>query len=371
MSPNANEPIDLANAESWCGIRPGMSRAEVTRILEGAEVALCEDDDDSHWVLASGEEWAMELRFAPEGENLLRQIVVDHDECRWAGRAVLGRPLHEVIAAIGSDTAQGAGWRPEDANANLGIDELQPPGPGPFTDEALLDGGTLWLPRRNLGLIMCGGTVSEVAWRMPDFVPRERVGPFTEAQRKLSADPDLDATLRKSWVAQNPATVTPARPWTPAQRLVTLLFVAALGYLGWLSWEETQRWQNFVTLPAKLLSIEEPSNPRGIPRYRLSYLDPAGEPQTAVLERGEFYISPREIGEEVQIAYSAKPPARAMGLARTRDAAFIRYTPWFIGVVAVYIILFTIAGFLRRLQRPAAEPKSGPPNLPMPPGLQG
>lgn len=155
------------------------------------------------------------------------------------------------------------------------------------------------------------------------------------------------------------------------QRLVTLLFVAALGYLGWLSWEETQRWQNAVTLPAKLVSIDQPADPHKIPRYRLSYLDPAGEPQTAILERGEFYISPREIGEEVQIAYSAKEPPRAIGLARMRDAAFIRYTPWFIGVAAAYIILFTIAGFLRRMQPEAAETKSKQPNLPMPPGLQG
>lgn len=353
------DKIDLSTATTWRGLRPGMTRAEATHVLEAAKAEISDEDaNDAGWLLVHAEEWGMELRFEEGGEQRLRQIVLDDWECTWGGREFCNRPLHEALITLG-DAARDAGWRAEDA-VNQPFDDLEPSF-GSFADEDLLGEGTVWLRQRGLGLVMCDGTVNEVVWRRPEDVPTQLVGPVTEAQRETTKRSDLADHLSNVRVDRRLATSKAASASNPAQKLLTLLLIVALGYVGWLGFQETQRWQTAQMLTGKLDSIDKATRAPWIDRYNIQYTDPAGRPQTASVERGGFYVPPNEKGEETQIAYLAGDPPRVKGPAHARDSAFLEYVPWFIGVAAIYMVLWSIAGFVGRLRRKAAAAQpSGP-----------
>lgn len=365
MPESSSPPIELSTGEPWRGLKPGMPRADALRVLEAAGAKTSDDANDPGWLIATADEWGLELRFEESGEQRLRQIALDDWEAVWLDREVGGKPLHEVLATIG-DAAVGASWRAEDA-VNAAFDDLQPPGAGPFTDEALLGEGTLWLPRRNLGLVMCEGAVNEIVWRRQEDVPVQFAGPLTDAQRQFTTQPDFEEQLRKRWASQRLTTATPSNP---LQTVLTLLLAATLACIGWLGFQEVQRWQHAQTLAGQLVSIEKATRKPWIDHYTIKYKDPTGRPQTAVLEHGEFYIAPRETGEETQVCYLAGDPPRVKGPARARDSAFIDYVPWAIGAGATYLVLWCAAGFVWRLKRasappvPPASPSAPPPFMP-------
>ena len=293
MPDSSSSPIELSTGEPWRGLKPGMTRADATRVLEEMGAKTSDDANDPGWMIATADEWGLELRFEESGEQRLRQIALDDWEAVWRGREIGGKPLHEVLATIG-DAAVGASWRAEDA-VNTAFDDLQPPGAGPCADETLLGEGTLWLPRHHLGLVLCEGAVNEIVWRRPEDMPTQFAGALTDAQKQFTAQPDFEEQLRKRWASQRLTTATPSNP---LQTILTLLLVATLAYIGWLGFQEMQRWQHARTLTGQLVSIEKATRKPWIDRYTIKYKDPTGRSQTAVLEHGEFYIAPREAGEE-------------------------------------------------------------------------
>jgi len=347
-------PIELSTGEPWRGLKPGMPRAEAVAVLTAANASLSDDANDPSWLVATTEDWGLELRFEESGEQRVRQIALDDWEWVWAGEEIAGKPLHTALAAMGAD-ARDARWRPEAAMTNA-FDDLAPVGPGPFADEALLADGTLWLPRRGLGLVMCEGALNEAVWRRAEDVPKEFAGPLTDAQREFTKQPDFEQKLRARWRAA-------ASPSNPVQTVLTLLLVVALSWIGREGFREMQRWQHAQLLTGKLVAIEKATKKPWIDRYVVRFTDPRGHAQMATLEHGEFYIAPSEPGEETQVAYLDGDPPRAKGPARARDAAFLEYVPWAVGAFAIYVVLWTTAGFISRLLRS----KPGPASAPRPP----
>ncbi len=363
--PDQPEPaIELSTGEPWRGLKPGMPRADTLRVLEAAGAKTEDDDTDPGWVLATAEEWGMEMRFTEDGVQALRQIVLDDWECVWAGQEIANRPLHEALAVLG-DAASGASWREEDA-VNMPFDDLEPAGEGPFTDVDLLREGTLWLPQRGLGLVMCDGAVNEIVWRRPEDVPTQFVGTVTEEQKQITKRPDLAEHLRKQWLQHRKSVQTASA--NPIQRILTLLLVVALGTIAWRGWKETQLWQAARVLPGNLVSVEKATKKPWRDRFVIKYSDPTGRPQTATLQSGDFYVSPREIGEEVQLRYAAGDPPRVAGPREASDMAFVRFVPWGIGAGAIYLVLWSAAGFAWRLKCAAARSKPpAPPAKPASP----
>lgn len=357
--------FDLSTGEPWYGLRPGLSRAEATRILEttGAEAAY--DDEKPDRMMADGTDWCLELRLAETGEQRIRQLTLDDWNFVWRGQDISNRPLHEVLAVLG-DAGRDALWRPEDAGA-APFEDLQPLGPEPIEDESLLDTGTLWLRPLGIGLVMCSGKVNEVVWRPPQDVPTHFAGPVTEAQKQLSADPDVEAKIRAKWMKSSPVTSTPPNP---LQRIVTLLHVVAFITLGFLAFRDAQYWHQAPTITGQLASIEKATKKPWIDFYVIEYQDAAGQTRTARLRSGEFYVPPQKIGEETQVFYLDGRPPRVKGPAHARDAAFIDFVPWFILAGASYLVLWVIADFVWRLKRAsaaaAAPPSSSTPNPPAP-----
>jgi hypothetical protein len=360
----AKKSIDLSSAETWNSLRPGMMRSEVVRALEAAGAEISEDDTDPEWMLAMWDEGGFELFFAGEGEQPLRQIILDDEESLWGGQEIIGEPLHKALAVIG-DAASGAGWRPECA-ADERFADLNPSTAGPFADESLLDEGTLWLPRRNLGLVMCSGMVNVVIWRRPEDFPRQLVGSVTEAQKQITARPDCEEYLRKR-VSEISSAQTVSEKNSGAQNWLILAFLLVLALLGWQAFLEHERWQTAGRVLGKVTGIVETPGKLTSKAFRVSFPDRQGVQHTVDLEPGEFYVAPTAVGEEVELAFVEGNPPRVMGLSRVRDAAFLRYVPWFIAAAAGYTILAIALRFVER-QRRAQEGVVVTPVLPGPGG---
>src|SRR5437868_6636468 len=140
-----DSPLDLSKLDHWCGLRPGMTRAEVRAVLVAA--GLDPDGDASDAESLDIYDWGMELRFIAGDTGRLRQISLDDDETRWAGQPLIGMPLGTALRTLGA-AGDAARWRPDEP---FDLTDLGPPKPGPFSDEALLREGTVWLPSLRIG----------------------------------------------------------------------------------------------------------------------------------------------------------------------------------------------------------------------------
>ena len=354
--------FDLAQPEAWCGFRPGMSRAEAMAGLQrlGAEV----DGHGEENLAAQVHGREMEFWFATDGSERLRQLSVEAEEIHWNGQPLLDARVDDALRAL--EPHGPALWEPHDA---IGLPFRAPSAAPqtPPTDEELLSEGTIWLPERGLGLVICEGAVIGVAWREARDLPAQFAGPVTEAQRALSRRPDLEDYLRGKQAAE----IRVEQRKNPLRLLrgaVTVLAFVALAMIGRRGFEDTRLWAQAPALPGKLLAFERgprkefrdylpPPFSKLIPAgkrvdtdlYRVEFLDPAGVRREAVLEPAEFYVSPQEIGEEVQVIYAEGEPPRVHGPSRARDAAFIDYVPWAICVGALWLLAQILIGVLPRL----------------------
>jgi hypothetical protein len=357
-------PLDLAKLDAWFGVRPGMARAQVLAALQqqGVEAEAYGEDN----LTATTDEWEMEFHFAKDGSERLRQLSIDGEEILWAGRPLMGARVDDALRTL--EPRGAAMW---EANDSIG-DPFPAPDGGPrrpVPDEELLEESTIWLPERGLGLVICDGEVFGVAWRATQDLPAQFDGPVTEVQRELSRRPDLEDYLRDKRTERN-RIATPKDPVAPLRTTLTVLTLAALAAVGRLGIMEGQLWKQAPTLTAKLVAIEQvpmkqfreyvppalrwvvpPSRPVIVEGYRVEFLDPHGQRQEVVLERGELYVPPRETGEEVPVAYVDGDPPRVKGLSRARDSEFLEYMPWAIAIGAVYLIVQFVLGLLPRALR--------------------
>jgi hypothetical protein len=87
----------------------------------------------------------------------------------------------------------------------------------------------------------------------------------------------------------------------------------------------------------------------------MEYTDPHDRPREVRLEPAEFYVPPREIGEEMDLIYLDEEPPRVKGPARARDAAFLKHVPWAICIGAMWLLAHFALSFVPtawRLLRP-------------------
>jgi hypothetical protein len=327
MSTLANPEFDLSRLPTWRGLRPGLPRAEVSKILERTGRQEAENPSDPESLAV--DEWGTELQSDEEGDQRLRQIELDDEQYHWNGRAVLGQPLHLALEAFG-DAAREAGWRPENAVDSL-LDDLEPIDPGPYHDQHLLDHGTLWLPVVRIGLVMQHGLVQELVWRDAADIPRQTVSPVTEAQLAISRRADLQSYLR-FW--------RPERRMNNVQRILTGAFVLAVIGIGVFAFQLQQHWSAAPAAKARVTALKIATNSA----YDVEFTDTDGKSQTATLHARDFYVPPSEVGQEVEIRYLPTEPIQVRGPARAQDSAFVTCFPWAIAATGIYGVLFWLAG---------------------------
>lgn len=322
----------------------GASREDVLRRLaeRGAQGEAELDDDD----LLVVDDLEVELKF--DKFQRLFEITAESERLTLAGHAVIGARLHEVVDRLRVSDSQTL-WTPEaddedddedDATAQSGV-------PKKPSDEELIIGGTLWIPRLGLGLELWRGEILCVRMRQPADVPREGVGPLTPAQRTLLARPDLSDSLAVE-------TSAPKRPPNRLQQVLTLAMIAAMGWLVWTAIEYQRKWSASPTAEGEVVAVQPPPPDPFPDEITVAYRVDGKEYQT-VFGVADVYMT-RAVGDKVDVRYLPGAPDKPMGPARVNDAAFLKFVPWGIGIVGAYLalqLLISIAGsILRATSRP-------------------
>ena len=161
-------PLDLAALEDWQGVRPSMRRAEVVTAMEqrGFKTATSSDNN----LTATTDAWELEFTFTKNGTERLRQIAIDGEEILWNGQPLIGVRLDDAWRTVGSPT--NAVWEANDAMADP-FPEIDGEPLNPRNDEELIGEGTVWLPDRGLGFVVCEGEVCGVVWRATADLPKQ------------------------------------------------------------------------------------------------------------------------------------------------------------------------------------------------------
>jgi len=264
---------------------------------------------------------------------VLREILVEDDRLRFASLPVIGKRLHDVVQLLKVDDSETL-WRLErDDEESQRSSAIFPE--FPTTDEMLLSCGTLWIPALGLGLGLVRGEIATVRLRKPEESPKSGLGSLTPAQRDLSSRQDLPIYL--------------LRPHDPVSRGVNFVQVflgvalaAALGLLFWRGFDYQRRWNEAHVVEGKVIEVEPPGEP--FPRdLTVAYRDQTGDEHRVVFHPADVYVV-RAVGERVDVRYLPEAPDQPLGPARFRDAAFLKYTPWGIGIVAAYLALQVVVG---------------------------
>ena len=358
-------PLDLPALEDWQGVRPGMQRAEVVTAMEQRGFKTATSNDNN--LTATTDAWELEFTFTKNGTERLRQIAIDGEEILWNGQPLIGVRLDDAWRTVGSPT--NAVWEANDAMADP-FPEIDGEPLNPRNDEELIGEGTVWLPDRGLGFVVCEGEVYGVVWRATADLPKHFAGPLTPTQRELSKRPDLEDHLRMKRAKRYKLEVK-KDPLSAVRTLVTITTVAALAWVGKLGFEESLVWNQAQTLQAKLIAEEQvpmkqfrdylppalrwvvpPGKSVIVDAYRVEYIAPETEAiGQVVLERGELYVPPQDPGDEVPVAYVAGNPPRVKGLSRARDSAFVEYVPRAIAISALWLLIHFALSFLPSVLR--------------------
>ena len=303
----------------------GSERNLVLRQLQDAGIDVDLDEDEPELYV---EDMDTELIFTTETPPRLREIVVEDERARFGPLPVLGERVHK-LADLLQVPAEDTLWRiePEDGRP---IPESGPASMSP-SDEQLLDEGTLWFTTLGIGLGMVRGEVTTLRIRKPEGSPKRGNGPLTEAQRALSQRADLPTYLLRPLRGEK-------RPGGCLQSLATLALIAALGWLVWNALLYQQRWNNAPVVEGVVTDVQPPP-PEPFPNdFTIAYQDEAGNPHQVVLHVADVYAT-RNVGDKVEIRYLPGAPDQPLGPARYRDAAFLKFVPWGVGILAAYCVL--------------------------------
>src|SRR5258708_1615724 len=193
-----DSPLDIASADNWFGLRPGMTGDQALERLKALGIADA-DNDDEYFCTTIGDV-GLDFWFESEGAKRLRQISADSGEILWKGKPLLDARVDDALRAM-EPLSRAPMWDANDAVGNPFPKAGMVP-TGPFPDERLLEEGTIWLPDRGLGLAVCNGEIIGITWREPREIPAQLAGPVTETQRQLSKRSDLGDYLRKTRTAR-------------------------------------------------------------------------------------------------------------------------------------------------------------------------
>jgi hypothetical protein len=335
---------DLWSVELGRGIgviELGATRDEVAcRLAEKNIVLEGEAEDDRLWI----EELDAELRFKTTQPPVLWEILVEDDRLRFASLSVIGKRLAEIVDLLGVSDAETL-WRLE-RNDESGAENGALVPEFPTTDNMLLDRGTLWIPTLGLGLGMAGGEITTVRLRKPEESPKRGLGPLTPAQRELSARQDLSGyLLRRGRPISRRASVVPGALGSALAAALALLFWEAIGY--------QRQWNNAPVVEGRVIAVKPPG--ATFPdEFTIAYRDLTGGEHQVVFKPADVYVL-REVGEKVEVRFLPETPDQPLGPARVRDAAFLKYAPWGIGIVAVYLVLQLSAAAIGRMMPRTTE----------------
>jgi hypothetical protein len=333
------------NEEDWI-VLPGhgmgpfefdLDRETIIERIEAAELKYDLDEADPSVIEFIDEEVILVL--SEDAPHRLLQIDVLDDRVRIEDQAVIGRRPHELVDAWGLTDSETL-WTVDPA-INDPLSKTAEETAGSVNDQKLLTNGTLWIPAKRVGLKLYHGEIEELLLRSVELVPSRGVGSLTAEQRELLGRRDLTEALQ-------PPPSPGSRLAGTLQRLLTLAALITGGIIFWQGMQFQQRWNNSTEVEGTVTAVNPPP-PAAFPdELTVEYQDKTGKTHQVVWKRADVYVT-REVGEKVAVHYLDEAPDKPMGPARVRDAAFLIYMPYGIGVMAAYVVLMVLVGLLGKL----------------------
>ena len=96
-----DSPVDLAKLDAWCGVRPGMTRAQVQEEMKRRGVDL-EDYGSADSLTATTDDWELGLDFTTDGMDRVRQMTIEGDAVQWNGQPLIGLRMDDAFHLLGS-----------------------------------------------------------------------------------------------------------------------------------------------------------------------------------------------------------------------------------------------------------------------------
>ena len=136
--------------------------------------------------------------------------------------------------------------------------------------------------------------------------------------------------------------------------------VAALGLLVWRAIDYQSRWNAAPVVEGTVVAVDPPPPDPFPSKFTVAYQDLEGNPHETVFGFADVYVT-RAVGDKVEVRYLPGAPDEPMGPARVNDAAFLKFMPWGIAIVGVYlgvqILAWIAAAVWRATQSAGARPE--------------
>lgn len=333
---DSSDPTD--NARLWKvepGIalgpfRLGMPRDEVFEVLKAHSFETCESDLDEDELYIT--EMDVTLYFDRQSPYPVLLIEVEDERVRFGNLTVLWDYAHNIFSTVA-------------ATDTLWFDDLSrivEPHSSPalqkeFSDEQLLERGTVWITPLGVGFRLSGGTIVAVYLCDPNHLPQTGHGQFTGAQRHLSEKMQLRPS--KKTIAKT----HPIESLCKLGLLIAAVLVAT--FFGLRAWDEQKRWDNAPEVEAEVVSVW-PAPPEPFPeKFQLSYKDNFGQQHEVELRQNDIYGMPK-IGDKVPLRYLLDAPETVKGPAKLQDIGFDKFVPYLISTFAVYFVLHFFSDWL-------------------------
>jgi hypothetical protein len=332
---------DIWAVELGRGMGPlelGAERGEVLRRLAEAGMEQEDDEDDWLWV----EEMDAELNFKTTKPQTLYEIVIEDDRPHFGSQVVIGRRVHEIVELLQIPDSETL-WRLEGNNVRQQAAAREDV---PANDKELLSRGTLWIAALGLGLSMVDGEIDTLRLRKPEDAPRRGLGTLSSAQRELSKRNDLDEYLATPVAGER-------RRGRWYQGWLTVALALALGLLVARAFDYQRRWNEAPVVEGEVIAVNPPPPDPFPSELTVAYRDQAGGEHQTVFRLADVYAT-RAVGEKVEVRYLPSAPEEPMGPAQYRDAGFVKYLPWGIGLMGVYCVLQVVGSLVGMVGRRSA-----------------
>lgn len=321
------------------GIELGVTRKVVLERLATAEHELEADDDEPAYVSLLDSDIELYFQDSQGAEMVLVQIGVEDNSVRFGSEPVIGRRLHEITALLQVNAAETV-WRMDD-HPEDSLPSMQTAQEASATDRDLMVRGTLWIRPLGIGLKLWQGEIEEVLIRKPEWTPEHGFGQLTPIQLELSKQEDLPTELHRPFESA-------ARARRIFRFVSGAIFFALISLVVLQAAQYQRRWQDAPKAEGEVIAVG-PGGPDTIAtEFTVAYQDQEGARRQVKLGIADVYV-PKAVGDRVELRYLPEAPDKPLGPGRVHDAAFVKYFPWGIGILAGYLVVQIAGAILLRL----------------------
>lgn len=336
--PDPVTTIDVVPLSGWNGISLGDSQESVKNQLAANRLPF-DDSFDSHCVEL--EDPYVSLTFAAHDKKPLVQLFFGGGDVRIGGHLVLSSSVKDVLQALGVSNLADTLWSDVDIDAEYhhGVavsDALRPTHAKP---QRLMDGGTLWIKSKGIGLCTKNGCVEALVIRSLSDVPKVGCGPITK--EILFADTQFVDGVRDTTHTpghQHAETIQKSGGRSSRRLVLTLSAVALLILPVFLIYRGYQAWQDANIVSGTI--VEQKPNSEMPQQVVVSYQLPEQQPSLVTID--SQFVSSTEMGSKMDLYYLSIQPENLLTISQKENVIWNGYLPY-VAVICPALALMLLA----------------------------